>query len=498
MGSALRMTRGAAPVRVGRVPGAGPISNFGIRNSALSASGRSAGPSMRNPPSAKPGEGLGRGGFRRRDPLAQAGEIEPRESDVRAAGIIVFQAPGAVARNAGAGDVRLQMRLQGLALGSGRQARVAERLILQLQSMGGDIGAQIEDLETAAAAAGRLDLDAAAGAGLDRSLHAGARLRERRDLLQRHGVGGYLEAQKAGIEAAGGMVIGSLHLSLLGPGGDLRGRHFQRAAGIVHVRGEAVEGLLGEPPAERLDIGLHQGIRQRARHLRRGVQRAGRRRPGPLDGGGKFGQRRVANGSVAEDLAIRRGFPFAQRHGRLKLRAQPAARQRGVIQPGIFRRNGRVARERIEGFPGDREAGGAQTAGYVRIVQRSLHRAIENGGAVLQFHAHRFGGLAHRRQQVVEIARLQVGAHPAAARAADGAGEIGARRGQREGGAAQVQNAAGACRNRRSPGRGRARRRVRAQSPAGRLRANRRLPGSEPCNSRGPEARPSQGSGAGL
>jgi hypothetical protein len=88
--------------------------------------------------------------------------------------------------------------------------RVAEGLILQLQSMGGDIGTQIEDLETAADAAGRLDPDAAAGAGLDRSLHAGARLLERRNLLQRHGVGGYLEAQQAGVEAAGGVVIGSL------------------------------------------------------------------------------------------------------------------------------------------------------------------------------------------------------------------------------------------------------------------------------------------------
>jgi hypothetical protein len=56
-------------------------------------------------------EGLGRGGFRGRDPLAQAGVIEPREGDVGAAGIIALQEPRAVARNAGAGHVRFQMRL---------------------------------------------------------------------------------------------------------------------------------------------------------------------------------------------------------------------------------------------------------------------------------------------------------------------------------------------------------------------------------------------------
>ena len=108
------------------------------------------------------------------------------------------------------------MRLYGVALGSGRKVRVAEGLIRQLQSMGGDVGVQIEDLETAADAAGRLDLEAAAGAGLP-SPDARARLLERRNLLQRHGIGGYLEAQHAGIEVVTGMFIRSLQPGLLVP-----------------------------------------------------------------------------------------------------------------------------------------------------------------------------------------------------------------------------------------------------------------------------------------
>ena len=116
-----------------------------------------------------------------------------------------------------------------------------------------------------------------------------------------------------------------------------------------------------------------------------------------------------------------------QRYGRLKPRAQPAARQRGVGQAGVLGRNGGVARQRIEALTGDGEAGGAQMPGDLRIIERSGHRAIENGGPVFQFHAHRSGSLSHGRQEVVQVAGLQVGAHPAGAREAQGAGKIDAR-----------------------------------------------------------------------
>ena len=90
-----------------------------------------------------------------------------------------------------------------------------------------------------------------------------------------------------------------------------------------------------------------------------------------------------------------------------------------MIETNVVRRGRDRGVERIERAVPICESPRMQAALDLRMVQAADHLSIEHRRAAGQLHGHRRGALAQRRQQLAQVARLQVDAQLAAGRAGD-------------------------------------------------------------------------------
>jgi hypothetical protein len=201
---------------------------------------------------------------------------------------------------------------------------------------------------------------------------------------------------------------------------------------------DAVERLSFYVALGGIEIGLDNRIARDAGDRDRGVERAGGQCRSAAGHRDQLGERRAVNRGVAEDIAAVTRFPIAQRHGYRKLRAYAATAERRMIEPHVIRRGGDRGIERIERVVRISESARPHTALDLRTIQAADRFAIEHRRTAVELHRKRRGALAQSRQQLAEVARLQVDAQLAAG----GAGECNARVRQAEPRMPEIENLA--------------------------------------------------------
>ena len=153
------------------------------------------------------------------------------------------------------------------------------------------------------------------------------------NLAERNLITGYLRFHYAGIETSGRVLIGSAELHLLGTRVELAVRCLDGVTRGVQTHDHAVERLAAIYAPADIKVRTDQRIPDGTGDLGRRVERASDTQILLVGQGCHVGDRRVAKGAIAEDLAGVTGLPLLQCHRELELRAERAAR--GHARSGV-------------------------------------------------------------------------------------------------------------------------------------------------------------------
>ena len=310
-------------------------------------------------------EGTSRSG--RGDPLLEVGKVEPGKRDGSAAGVGPFEAPLAVAVNRGIGEARIEVRAQYPAFGMSGEVRIAQRLVVHLQASAGEVGLELYQTPVRRSRASGREIDGSAGGDFECALQARPRPLQCADLVERHSVTLYLEADVTVIEAVRRVIERACEPHMAASRDQLAGFQAQTSARIGQPCPDSVEWFAIEGTFHNFHVARKLRGADTSRDLSGCGYDACERRTLSAGQLQQVCHREVPHSRVARDRASSRRFPLVESKGQFQLGTGSATRQSCVLEPGQLRRGVRVGVETVERPPGVHKTRERQMAYNVRV-----------------------------------------------------------------------------------------------------------------------------------